>query len=197
MVRERKKSLRAEWRDHLRQLDEAQIKSRSRAAAERLCGLEAFDRAGAVMIFLPLRHEVDATPIAVRAWQQGKTVAVPLVGYEQRHMIAVEIHSLSEPMDVDAYGLRTPASRNPVPVEQIGLVVVPGLAFDDRGSRLGRGGGFYDRFLSQPGFAGTTCGFAFDEQVIQTVPTTDTDVRLDMLVTDRRVLVFDGLAPSA
>lgn len=191
MVREHKKSLRAELRDRLRQLDEAAIKTRSGAAADQLIGLDVFADAQVIMLFLPLRYEVDATPIAIRAWQAGKTVAVPLVSYEQRHMIAVEIRSLAEPMVTDHYGLRTPASQQPVPVESLGLVVVPGLAFDAQGGRLGRGGGFYDRFLSQRGFVGTACGYAFDEQLVASVPTTDTDVPLDMLVTDQRVLRFN------
>jgi 5-formyltetrahydrofolate cyclo-ligase len=191
MVRERKKSLRAELRDQLRQLDAVTIKTRSRAAADRLVGLDVYDAAQTIMLFLPLRHEVDATPIAIRAWQAGKTVAVPLVSYEQRHMIAVEIRSLSEPMATDHYGLRTPVSQRPIPVESLDLVVVPGLAFDAQGGRLGRGGGFYDRFLGQRSFAGKACGYAFDEQLVESVPTTDTDVPLDLLVTDERVLQFN------
>ncbi len=192
MVQERKKSLRAELRDRLKAMGDSTITTLSRRAADRLCSLEVFVTAQTIMVFLPLTHEVDAVPIATRAWQHAKAVAVPLVSYEQRRMIAVECRSMTEPMDVDRHGVRTPASRNPVPISQIDLVVVPGLAFDNAGRRLGRGGGFYDRFLSQRDFRGTTCGLGFDHQVVESVPTTETDVPLNMLVTDQRVLCFNG-----
>lgn len=192
MVQQAKKSLRARMKEHLAGLEAQELRDRSHAAARRLCEMEAFQQASAVMIFLPLPQEIDATPIALRAWQNGKTVAVPLVNFEQRHMIPVEIHSLSEPMDTDSYGLRTPSNAPPVPVEWIDLVVVPGLAFDETGNRVGRGGGFYDRFLAQAEFRGTTCGYGLDEQVVSTVPTHGRDVPLNLLVTDRRTLRFNS-----
>jgi 5-formyltetrahydrofolate cyclo-ligase len=186
-----KKALRARLRQRLRALDAGTIHDRSQAAAERLVATEAFRGAGAVMLFLPLAHEADARPIALRAWQQGKTVTVPLVSYEQKHMLPVTVRSLDEPMETDGYGVRSPQMGEPYPVELIDLMVVPGLGFDEAGQRIGRGGGFYDRFLSQPEFHGVTCGLALDEQVIDSVPVNAHDVQLDMLTTDQRVLRFD------
>ncbi len=192
MVQQAKKSLRAQMKRRLAGLEAQELRDRSRAAAERLCGLSAFERASAVMLFLPLPNEIDARPIALRAWQEGKTVTVPLVNFEQRHMIPVEIRSLTEPMTTDGHGIKRPAGACPVPVDLIDLVIVPGLVFDTQGHRLGRGGGFYDRFLAQPGFGGATCGFALDEQVVDSVPTHGLDVPIHCLVTDRRTLCFNG-----
>lgn len=186
-----KKALRTRLRQQLRALDAETIHRRSLAAAEHLVATEAFHQARAMMLFLPLAHEADARPIALRAWQSGKTVTVPLVSYEQKHMIPVTIRSLDEPMETDGYGVRSPQTGEPYPVELIDLVVVPGLGFDPQGHRIGRGAGFYDRFLSQPGFRGVICGLALDEQVVDAVPVHPHDVRLDMLVTDKRVLRFD------
>jgi len=186
-----KKALRTELRERLRSFDRAVMSERSTQAAERLAETPEFRRAEAVMIFLPLRDEIDARPVALRAWQSAKVVTVPLVSHAQKHMIPLVIRSLDDPMDVDAFGLRAPMSGEPYPVELIDLVVVPGLGFDLTGHRLGRGGGFYDRFLAQPGFAGDTCGLAFDEQVVDQVPAVEHDWPVDMLVTDRRVVRFE------
>jgi len=155
-AREQKKSLRATLRQQLREMDPEALASRSAVACARLCQTEAFERAGALMIFLPLAGEVDAQSLAMRAWQTGKTVTVPRVGHEQRHMIPVEIRSLGEPMQADQFGVRTPVNGQPIPPDMLDLVIVPGLGFDTDGHRLGRGGGFYDRFFAQPSFAGTT-----------------------------------------
>jgi len=186
-----KKTLRARIREQLQQLDAADLAARSHAAAHRLFETEAFGKARALMLFLPLKHEIDARPIALRAWQQAKTVTVPLVSFEQKRMMPVEIRSLDEPMTEDRYGLKTPANGQPIPVSMVDLVIVPGLGFDHHGHRVGRGGGFYDRFLAQPEFQGVACGLALDEQLVERVPTADHDLPLDMLVTDRRTLSFD------
>ena len=185
-----KLALRAQLRQKLMALDAAQLSARSHAAAERLIATPAFRAATAVMLFLPLKYEIDARPVALKAWQAFKTVTVPLVGYEQKHMIPVVIKSLEESLVSDRFGVRTPRAAEPFPVEMIDLVVVPGLGFDRAGHRIGRGSGFYDRFLSQPRFRGTTCGLGLHEQVVGQVPCAAHDVRLDMLVTDREVMRF-------
>ncbi|NBC95826.1 MAG: hypothetical protein GVY27_05675, partial [Deinococcus-Thermus bacterium] len=125
--------MRADLRLQLRRIEAQELRRRSARAADRLTGTEAFAGAGAIMIFLPLAYEIDARPIAMRAWQTGKTVTVPQVGYAQRRMIPLEIRSLAEPMDTDPRGVQTPTHGRPIPVEMIDLVVVPGLAFDRAG----------------------------------------------------------------
>ena len=189
-LREVKKTLRAQLQGALRQLEHAWIEEHSHAAAHRLFGTSVFQRAQGIMIFLPLPHEIDLCPVALRAWQEQMQVTVPLVSFAQKHMIPVEIHSLDQPMETDHYGLRTPTNGAPIPVDQVDLVIVPGLGFDRSGYRIGRGSGFYDRFLAQTAFVGKTCGVGFELQLIDAVPTAAHDVKLDMLVTDQRVLRF-------
>src|SRR5688500_13734165 len=101
-----KHALRTELRVRLARIGDSRLEAASRAAADALCATDEFRRASAVMIFLPLRYEIDARPIALRAWQEGKTVTVPLVGHAQRHMIPVVVRSLQEPMDADQYGVQ-------------------------------------------------------------------------------------------
>jgi 5-formyltetrahydrofolate cyclo-ligase len=190
----------AELRDAMRRalaaLSPADRGTLSTQVCRRVMALDAFTTADTVMLFLPLPGEVDICPVALRCFQTGRTVCVPRVDWERKRMRAVEIR------DIDAnnlretrHGVREPAEGRPIPLEQIGLVLVPGLAFDAQGGRLGRGGGFYDRFL-KPGPANDrlrsrswfTCGVCFDFQVVDHVPTDDKDIRLDAVATDRRLL---------
>ena len=143
------------------------------------------------MLYMPLRYELDTTELVMRAWQSNMTVCVPWVNYDQKRMLPMEIRSLNEPMDADRHGVRTPRAGAPVPVEILDMVIVPGLGFDREGRRIGRGGGFYDRFLSQRDFHGTTCGIALHEQIIDDVPVVSHDIPLHMLVTDRDTLRFE------
>ena len=87
-------------------------------------------------------------------------------------------------------GIREPIAGNPMPVNMIDLVIVPGLGFTNRGYRIGRGMGFYDRFLAQPEFLGISCGLAFSEQVVDDLPVLDHDVPLGMLATDQGLRRF-------
>ena len=193
-LREVKKTLRAQLKAALRQLDHAWIEKRSHAAAHLLFDTPVFQNARSIMIFLPLPHEIDLCPVALRAWQEQMQVSVPLVSFAQKHMIPVEIHSLDQPMDTDHYGLQTPANGVPVPVDDIDLVIVPGLGFDHAGYRIGRGSGFYDRFLAQPAFKGKACGIGFEQQLVGDIPTAAHDVGLDLLVTDEQVYPFGRAA---
>jgi 5-formyltetrahydrofolate cyclo-ligase len=77
------------------------------------------------------------------------------------------------------------------------MVVAPGLGFDRKGNRLGRGGSYYDRFFTNKELKAPKCGFAFSEQVIETVPVTEHDVPVDMLVTDEEVLYFGKDKPAS
>jgi 5-formyltetrahydrofolate cyclo-ligase len=150
-----------------------------------------FAAARVVMLYLSTPSEVDTAPIALRCFQEGKSVVVPKVSWDQRRMLPVEITSLaSDGMTTTGPGVREPIAGKPIPTDLIDIVIVPGLGFTPQGYRIGRGMGFYDRFLAQSGFMGISCGLAFDEQVVQTIPVLDHDMPLSMLVTDRGIRRF-------
>ena len=158
------------------------------AACSRLMTLEVFQHASVVMLYMPLASEVDLTPVAIRCFQTGKTVCVPLVDWKRRDMEPVEVTSFDDHvMEVDEHGLRMPRGGAPIPPDLLDLVVVPGLAFDAHGHRLGRGGGYYDRFLGRLRRTAATVGLGFDVQITDEVPVNDGDVSVDIVVTDRRV----------
>ena len=150
-----------------------------------------FAAARVVMLYLSTPSEVDTAPLALRCFQEGKSVVVPKVSWDQRRMLPVEITSLaSDGMTTTGPGVREPIAGKPIPTDLIDIVVVPGLGFTPQGHRIGRGMGFYDRFLAQSGFLGISCGLAFDEQVVENIPVLDHDMPLSMLVTDRGIRRF-------
>lgn len=189
-LRVSKKALRQELRDRLRKILPEELVQRSAAVCRRLCEQEEYARANVLMIFLSTVHEVDTQPLALRAWADQKTVLAPRVSWDQRRMLPIEIQSLSSGVEEGYMGIREPVEGLPVPVSEIDLVIVPGLAFDQHGNRLGRGRGFYDRFLSHPDFRGVSCAVGLEEQVVEAIPVGPSDVRVDMLVTDAHVRRF-------
>lgn len=186
-----KAQLRRELMDCLLAISPEQRSEKSRKACNNLISTAHFQEASTVMMFVSLPHEVDTSEAILHAWQLGKIVAVPKISWQQRHMIAVQINSLETGFSTGASGLRNPISGVPVPYSEIDLVVTPGLGFDNKGHRLGRGGAFYDRFLAHHELKAVKCGFGFAEQLLDSVPTEDHDESIDMLVTDEQVTYFD------
>lgn len=190
MTRSEKSIVRQMLRERLAAMSEDERRQKSQSACCFLLASPEFAAARVVMVYLSMPSEVETAGIALRAWQEGKTVVVPKVSWEQRRMMAVEIATLQSGLTTVGPGVREPVAGKPVPVDLIDLVVVPGLGFTATGGRIGRGMGFYDRFLSQSGFMGLSCGLAFEEQVLGELPVLDHDVALSMLVTDRGIRRF-------
>ena len=184
--------LRQQLRTRLLAMSPEQRKDKSRKACRNLIATEQFQSASVIMMFLSLPHEIDTSDAILYAWQLGKTVAVPKVSWQQRHMIAVRINSLDTGFSTGTWGLRNPLTGVPIPFGQIDLVVAPGLGFDRQGNRLGRGGSFYDRFFANKDLTASRCGLAFAEQVMESIPTADTDEPVEYLVTDEEVVTCDG-----
>ncbi len=185
-----KKDLRTRLKANLAALSADEIHQRSRQACDLLVAQPEFERSETVMVFLSLPTEISTAPLVLRAWQEGKRVLAPRVSWEQRRMMPVEIRSLTEEIEDTQWSLRQPLQGDPVPLGMIDLVVVPGLGFDRAGNRLGRGRGFYDRFLAHPEFHGSTCAVAFEEQIVDAIPADPHDIRVDMLITDHHVQRF-------
>jgi 5-formyltetrahydrofolate cyclo-ligase len=184
----RESDVRSRMREALSAMNNGTRHDASAAACAHLTGLDAFRHASVVMLYMPLAHEVDLTSAALGCFRTGKTVCVPDVNWKRQDMEPVEIRSFDdEVMDIDENGLRVPRGGAPLPPSMVDLVVVPGLAFDPNGHRLGRGGGCYDRFLRRLRRSATTVGMAFDVQIVDAVPAHEQDMSVDIVVTDRRV----------
>lgn len=151
----------------------------------RLQALPAFQRAGIVHTYVSLRHEVETHELIRQLLHLQKFVVVPKVepnGELQQYFIK----DFSD-LQTGAYGILEPASdAHRASVAQFGLVVVPGLAFDRRGNRLGAGKGYYDRFLAQVQAPKIALAFAF--QIFEEVPVEPHDQRVDLIVTEKEVI---------
>ena len=184
-----KQAIRRTLRDMVAGISDADRHTKSVSACRFVITSPEFDAARCVMLFLSTATEVDTASIALRCWQDGKQVVVPKVSWDQRRMLPVEISSLKDGLTTTG-PVREPIGGKPIPLDLIDLVIVPGLGFTRTGYRIGRGMGFYDRFLAQPDFLGRSCGLAFEEQVIESLPVLDHDVPLSMLVTDTGIRRF-------
>lgn len=156
-------------------------------AAAHLAELARRQGARIVSLYAATSAELGTEAAAARLAAAGIALAYPRVAIRERRLTfhRVEAPSALEP---GALGIFEPASSAPrIPIDQIDLFVVPGLAFDTRGARLGWGQGYYDRVLVQHPNA-TRVGFAFDAQIVSYAPSTDRDVPMDHIVSEEGVL---------
>jgi 5-formyltetrahydrofolate cyclo-ligase len=162
--------------------------TRSLAACQNLASTREFKRAQTIMIFMSMGSEIETCTLAIKAWQESKNVAIPRVDWEHHRMEPIEIKSLEVGMTTNA-GIKEPAEGMAVPLGMIDMVVIPGMAFDRNGYRVGRGRGFYDRFLAQQDFQGIRVALCYHEQLhADPVPCEPHDMRMNLIVTDQEII---------
>jgi 5-formyltetrahydrofolate cyclo-ligase len=177
-------------RRRLERLTDAERRTASERIRQHLAALPEFQRARTVLLFAAIDDEVDTWPILADALATGKAVAIPKIDRKRRMVDARELHDLEDGLAPGIFGIMEPQGSEVVPPAAIDLVLVPARGFDRAGNRLGRGGGYYDRYLAQPGLRAVRCGVAFAAQVLDAVPHTALDVPVHLLVTEEGVLRF-------
>ncbi len=151
-----KKERRRQARQKLAALPEQALAGRGRLFAERLTALPEYRQARTIFCYLSVEREPDTAPILRQALAEGKVVCAP-VCLEKGLMRARRLLSLEE-LEKGPYGIPAPPESQPwIEPEQIDFAVVPCMACDEKGGRLGHGAGFYDRFWPKAGFFGPPC----------------------------------------
>jgi len=173
--------------DHLTPEQRLAANARIRAL---LADLPEFQQANTVLLFVSMPDEVDTLPILADALAAGKTVALPKVDTRRKVMDARVLRDLDRDLAPGVYGILEPQGTQIVPPETIDFVLVPARGFDRQGNRLGRGGGYYDRYMSAPGFRATRCGIAYSAQLLDTLPHAAHDLPVHLLVTEAGILRF-------
>ncbi|MBN2453218.1 MAG: 5-formyltetrahydrofolate cyclo-ligase [Candidatus Omnitrophica bacterium] len=145
---------------------------------EKLFNEKEFEKATLVMFYVSLKDEVNTVSMIDEAIEMGKRVCVPVILKEEKRLIAGEIKDRERDLEKQHFGIYQPIAGHvkEVPLEDIDLVVVPGIAFDKDNVRLGRGHGYYDRFLCGLPKKTRTIGLAFDFQVLDCLPKDSHDI---------------------
>ncbi|MFA6600222.1 MAG: 5-formyltetrahydrofolate cyclo-ligase [Candidatus Omnitrophota bacterium] len=180
----RKERLRRELRQLLNAMPVPSRRRKSLTIVRRLIRTEFFKKARSIVTYVALPTEVDTRRVIAKALATGKKVCVPRVSLRARTMKTFEIRDMERDLRPGAYGILEPrkGSRE-VRGTQFDLILCPGLGFDRRGRRLGRGAGYFDRFLKAQKRA-FKVGLGFREQVVARVPATGDDVAMDFVIAD-------------
>lgn len=164
--------------------------AQSRDILKALLDHRQFQAAQMILIYLSINGEVDTGGLLNRAFELGKRVCVPVVDRKANELRVSELSGPDFRFRLGSFGIREPAEEdlNEVPLDQIDLVVTPGLAFDRRGGRIGYGKGYYDRLLNRLGSQVPRIALAFEFQILDDVPQSGSDVRVDAIITEKSTM---------
>jgi 5-formyltetrahydrofolate cyclo-ligase len=182
-IRETKAELRRQIKEKKRQLTKDEMLENSQIIIEKLMSQPEYQTSSRLYAYVSYNQEVSTHTLIEMALQDGKTVLVPKVYGDV--MKYHEIHSMQE-LKPGAYGILEPECEEPDYVHE-GLLLLPGLAFDYNRHRMGYGGGFYDKYLSEyPNH--TKIALAYDFQLLRTIPEEEHDIPADMIITEQHII---------
>ena len=173
-----KTELRRRIREKKRAMTPEEIEERSRELGRKFAATEAYRKAKTVYGYMPYNQEVRTVPMLRRALEEGKRVAVPKVYGDDMKFIYLD--DLSQVAKGYA-GIPEPVADGPVAQDETALVLMPGLAFDRAGHRIGYGGGFYDKFLAREPHH-PTVALCYDFQVMDRLETEEFDIPVDLVI---------------
>lgn len=173
-----KKELRRTIRERKRAMTEEEIVSRSKKLGELFAQSEAYKAAKTIYGYLPYNQEVRTVPMLEQALKDGKRVAVPKVYGDEMKFLYLD--DLSQ-VEKGYAGIPEPIADEPVADDDTALVLMPGLAFDPQGHRIGYGGGFYDKFLAaEPNHP--TLALCYEFQMLPRLDTEEHDIPVDTVL---------------
>lgn len=153
---------------------------------KRMLSLQAYKNADTVLIYYPIKSEIDVLPIALDAINNGKKVAFPISEPDGFKLIFKTVSSPHE-LEKGRYGIyEPPKNAEDCRNTEKAICIVPGLAFDREGYRIGYGRGYYDRFLSS--FKGVSVGLVYSDLMSEGLPRENTDVSVDIIITEKEEL---------
>lgn len=164
----------------------AQRNSASRIIITKLLSLQQWSDAPVIGCYLPMEDEVQTRQLFNLAWVANKQIAVPVITPNNPNMHFQTIHSHKQ-LEAGPLGILQPRKSTPaLQFTASDLFIIPGIAFDHQCNRMGRGKGFYDRYLAQcPAFR---VGVAFDYQIVPRVPTSPNDIPMNMVLTENQTI---------
>jgi len=187
---EEKKTLRQDVLSRRDQLNWQEVEVFSAEIAKKMFALPEYIAAGTIMYFLNFAKEVMTLKMLPQTLAHAKRVVAPKTVAKERRLILSEVLDVVDDLAPGLWDIPEPKAERlrPVVPSEIDFVVVPGVAFDEKGNRLGYGGGYYDRFFAQLREGVPLVAVTFEVQILPTVPVEVWDRRVDLIITEKRVI---------
>ena len=179
---DKKRSIRKGIAEHKKLLSEVSALTLSQKICESLAKTDVFQKSSCIALYYAMNDEVRTSEF-IEEWYKKKTIVLPVITDEN---INFHIYKGTDNIIVGMSGIMEPFCTEQIPIGKIDLFIVPGVAFDRQYNRMGRGKGYYDRYLS--GSDKPKTGICFDFQLFEQIPTEGHDIKMDMIITENVIL---------
>jgi len=185
-----KHSLRKQLLNKRKLLSDRAIFEKSNKIAEKLIKFDKYQQSEKIMLYIATKSEVQTHRMIKSAQKDNKKIYIPLIIQEQHDLMPSLVTDFEKEIALGNLGIYQPKEEflRLFPPSIIDLVIVPGVAFTQQGHRLGRGGGYYDRFLKKLSRGAYSVGLAFEMQIIEEIPLEETDMPVDCIITEKRII---------
>lgn len=186
----RKAQIRRSIRDQRLTLSENEWQVKSALIHQRLFAQPEFSKAEIIAFYMAIDGEVRTQEMVREALGQGKKVLIPKLYREADPLLLSEIRDIDAELKRGPWGILEPREQylRPIPLAEVELIIVPAVAFDVKGGRVGFGKGYYDRMLARAGGSVRLIGLAFEFQVVPEVPQLAHDISVHKIITEERVI---------
>lgn len=194
MITAKKKEIRHEVLRKRNSLSSDDRIENSKKICDRLFNLQEFQEAKVVQFFINTKSEVITEEAVRMAMTSGKEVVVPVVDKKHHRIFLSKLLDYEMELSISSHGIYEPLPdfHREIPVQDIQLMVLPGVAFDVNGHRLGYGAGYYDKLLEIEADRPFLVALAFELQIVEFIPVGSHDVRVDMIITENRIIEVRG-----
>lgn len=184
-----KVNLRKEVLSRRRCQSEEEIKRKSLKIKERLFSLPLFEKSKVIMFYVSFGSEVRTEDAIKETINRSKRVVVPKTLLKEKRLLLSELRDYEKELERGTFNILEPKEEclREVSPQRLDLIIVPGVVFDEKGYRIGYGGGFYDRFLLEVDKI-ISIGLAFELQVVGEIPRQEHDLKVNLIITERRVI---------
>lgn len=173
-------------------MSEEDVKKNSNAIMDKITSLDIYKHSKVVFIYMDFKNEVMTSNLIKRMLSEKKRVVIPYTDNINTVLIPSEITKESD-LKLNSFGYYEPKSILPVNIEEIDLVIVPGVVFDKNLNRIGFGKGYYDKILNRLKPSAKKVAVAHEFQVLENIPAEEHDVKMDMIITEKNIYPFTGL----
>ena len=189
-IREKKQEIRNEITRRIAEQDPDVLVAKTKAIEERLFEFANYLEARIALLYMPIAPEVDTREIVQRSYMYNKIIVLPAFDTQSYQMTLMKVDDPDKDLVEGPRGNLEPNPKRckAVPIDCLDIAIIPGIAMDEKGGRLGSGKGYYDRLIPDLPITTRKVGLVFEDQIVPAVPMESHDKHVDIVVTEKRII---------
>ncbi len=189
-IQEKKREIRNEMANRLGAFSRTELEQKTRAVEDRFFGFANFMEARIALMYINYSNEVDTREILKKCFEYNKIIVLPIFDPKKNKVKMMKVDKLDTDLRLGGRGILQPDPKRckVVPIDSLDIAIIPGIAFDEKGGRIGSGDGYYDRMIPKLPITTRKVALALECQIFPQIPMESHDKYVDIIITDKRVI---------